>query len=441
MVQSKLFIDTPHLPFQPHDTQIDVHIAFTKEDLKILSCLGEEYAEIAHLPVQSERIEMWKRLNDLQTVKPMVWMNEVCWNEMEFNSELTLHTSSTFCQRIELEFRRTIYQWRHMQADMVVEPVLYSPLIVSNTGFGITPIADMRETAKDREIASRHFYNQLINEDDIKKIQVPKIRHNTKRTEEFFQAYKMIFDGILNVKKRGSPGFWFAPWDDLVFWMGADNVLLNLSMNPQFMHKIIQKVLEVYLQALSQFESEHILASNNCNVRIGSGAYGYTNQLPNSDANHGPLKSRDIWGACAAQLLGSVSPLMHEEFGIHYELNWLEKFGLAYYGCCEPLHDRIELLEKIPNLRKISMSPWANLREAVRKMENRYVVSLKPNPAVLAYDIWEPDVARNELKERLNEAGGCNVEVIMKDISTVRYEPQRLWEWANIAEEVTHCYA
>jgi hypothetical protein len=132
---------------------------------------------------------------------------------------------------------------------------------------------------------------------------------------------------------------------------------------------------------------------------------------------------------------------MHEEFGIHYELNWLEKFGLAYYGCCEPLHDRIELLEKIPNLRKISMSPWANLREAVRKMENRYVVSLKPNPAVLAYDVWEPDVARNELKERLNEAGGCNVEVIMKDISTVRYEPQRLWEWANIAEEVTHCYA
>jgi len=29
----------------------------------------------------------------------------------------------------------------------------------------------------------------------------------------------------------------------------------------------------------------------------------------------------------------------------------------------------------------------------------------------------------------------------MKDISTVRYQPQRLWEWAQIAAEVTEKYA
>jgi hypothetical protein len=29
----------------------------------------------------------------------------------------------------------------------------------------------------------------------------------------------------------------------------------------------------------------------------------------------------------------------------------------------------------------------------------------------------------------------------MKDISTVRYQPQRLWEWAQIAAEVTQKYA
>jgi hypothetical protein len=32
------------------------------------------------------------------------------------------------------------------------------------------------------------------------------------------------------------------------------------------------------------------------------------------------------------------------------------------------------------------------------------------------------------------------VEVIMKDVSTVRYEPQRLWQWAQMASELTEQY-
>jgi hypothetical protein len=35
------------------------------------------------------------------------------------------------------------------------------------------------------------------------------------------------------------------------------------------------------------------------------------------------------------------------------------------------------------------------------------------------------------------KAHGCVVETILKDISTVRYEPQRLWEWAQMARELT----
>ena len=31
---------------------------------------------------------------------------------------------------------------------------------------------------------------------------------------------------------------------------------------------------------------------------------------------------------------------------------------------------------------------------------------------------------------------GCPLEFILKDISTVRYEPQRLWQWGRLAMEV-----
>ncbi len=42
--------------------------------------------------------------------------------------------------------------------------------------------------------------------------------------------------------------------------------------------------------------------------------------------------------------------------------------------------------------------------------------------------------------ERFDQAKGCSVEVVMKDISTVRYQPQRLWRWAEIAKETIDEY-
>ena len=69
----------------------------------------------------------------------------------------------------------------------------------------------------------------------------------------------------------------------------------------------------------------------------------------------------------------------------------------------------------------------------MEKVGTDYVLSRKPNPAVFAADGWNPERARQDLKEFLEQARGCHVELIMKDISTVRYDPRRLWEWSEIA--------
>ena len=66
----------------------------------------------------------------------------------------------------------------------------------------------------------------------------------------------------------------------------------------------------------------------------------------------------------------------------------------------------------------------------------RYVISFKPSPAILAPDTWDPEAARRDIREVLDLADGrCHIEIVMKEISTVRYEPQRLWEWSEIAME------
>ena len=436
-------LDVPHLIFKSHGSQEEVDVVFTKKDKSILRELGQKIADIGSLPIQQQRQEMWSRLNSLKETKPMVWLNEVCWNEMEVDHELTLQTSSEFCQRIETEFRLILYQWQHMPCDMVVEPVIYAPLVVKNSGIGISVEEDVVATEEDNEIVSHHFHIQINKEEDIEKIKMPQVSHHVKQSEENYQAYCDIFDGILAVEKRGAPGFWFAPWDDIITWTGVQDGLMDLALRPEYIHKLVDRLVSVYLQGLDQYEALNLLALNNTNVRIGSGAYGYTDELPQPDYDPNQIRTKDIWGAATPQIFATVSPKMHEEFALQYERRWLERFGLTYYGCCEPLSNKLDILKSVPNLRKISMSPWADLKAAAEQASAKYVLSIKPSPAVLAADRWHPDLAREDLETKLRIVNehNCQAEIIMKDISTVRHEPQRLWEWAKIAAEVTQQYA
>jgi hypothetical protein len=428
---------------QNHELHEECEIVVTDKDKVILRELGKKIAEIGSLPIQQQRKAMWSRMNSLQETKPMVWMCDICWNEMEVDQELTLQTSSTFCQRIETELRAILYRWKHMPCDMVVEPIVYAPLVFSNSGFGITVQENILTTDKDNEVVSHQFHIQIRTEEDIEKIQMPRIAYHAKPSAENYQAYREIFDGILSVEKRGATGFWFSLWDEIITWTGVQEGLVDLALRPDYIHKLVDRLITASLHALDQYEELNLLALNSANIRIGSGAYGYTDELPQPDYTPDHVRTKDLWGCAADQILGDVSPKMHEEFALQYDRRWLERFGLTHYGCCEPLHKKIDMLRSIPNLRRISMSPWADLEKAAEQVHGDYVLSIKPSPAILARDVWHPDLAREELEAKLKiaKAHHCQAELIMKDISTVRYEPQRLWEWAKIASEVAQKYA
>ena len=53
---------------------------------------------------------------------------------------------------------------------------------------------------------------------------------------------------------------------------------------------------------------------------------------------------------------------MYKEFFLPYLARLSERFGLIYYGCCERVDDRLEMIvEAIPNLRSVSVSGWSDL--------------------------------------------------------------------------------
>jgi hypothetical protein len=416
-------------------------VSFTPGDIQTLRSLASQVAEIAALPVQKELKQLWSRLNTLKPVRPLIWMDEVCWHEMEVDEELRLTTSSDYARRIEASLRQTLYQWRHMPGDMVVEPVFYAPLAISHSGMGVQGEMETKSTDEDNDIVSQHFIPVISDETDVDKLKLPLINHDTKLTLDTLHSYQELFRGILEVEKRGAPGFWFAPWDQLVMLTGVQEALSDLLMRPEYMHKLVKRLNDIAMHVLDQYEEMNLLSLNNYNIRVGSGAYGYSDELPGKYYNPDKVTAKNLWGCVAAQILGSVSPEMHEEFALQYEKRWAQRFGLLYYGCCEPLDNKIDILSKIPNLRKVSLSPWANVRNAAEQINKRYVISLKPSPGILAGSSWNADAARHYLEEKLNEAKGHNVEIIMKDISTVSYHPQRLWEWTKIARETAEKFA
>ena len=136
-----------------------------------------------------------------------------------------------------------------------------------------------------------------------------------------------------------------------------------------------------------------------------------------------------------AQAFSSVSPAMFEAFEIAHSMPIFERFGLVYYGCCDPLHRKMKEVRKIPNLRKVSMSPWADQAMGAEEIGADFVFSRKPNPAFLAMDGFDEELVQNEFQETLRvcKENACPVEFILKDISTIRRRPERLRKWADIA--------
>ena len=282
---------------------------------------------------------------------------------------------------------------------------------------------------------------QRKEERDIEKIKIPPVTLDVEETDETYHKHCELYDGILRVEKRGKYGFWFAIFDQFIQWRGLHQAFLDMVERPKWLHRVLDRMTEGMLSQLDAFEKQGALSLNNGNVGVGSGGLAFTDELPQPDFDGAHVRAKDLWGHATTQIFADVSPAMHEEFALHYEKRYLERFGLANYGCCEPLHRKVHVIkEHIPNLRRLSMSPWVDVEVGALALGSDCIFSYKPNPAALAAEIWDEEAVRAGLRDVLEKTDGCVVE-IMKDLHTCRNEPHRMWDWTRIATEVAEEFA
>jgi len=407
-------------------------------DVEVLRELGRRKAEAAVHPDNINHAELWTRTNDLQMTKPPIFIDEICWHEF-ICDELALRSTHPFARKYEELLRRELYRWEHLRASMVISPFIECPMALRDSGFGIDEVVDTIAADESSDIVSRHFHILMENMDDITKIQDPIIVHDEEETRRNYEMLLHIFDGILPVKIVGAKGYWFTPWDNLIRVTGIEEAMINLIEEPEFINALVERFVDASIISMQRYNELGAWSSNNTNMRVGSGGYGYCSALAPVDFdNMRNVPAKELWGCGNAQIFSEVSPDMHWEFSIRHELRWIEQFGLSYYGCCEPLHHKLHILERIPNLRKVSMSPWAKLDEARELCKGRYVMSCKPSPATFVGDTLDEAEAVRAIRTILEQSKGCSIEIVMKDISTVGYHPEKLWRWAQIAQDVVN---
>ena len=406
-------------------------MAGSKTDRRILRDLARQVAEIAALPVQQETIGLWKALNGLRPVRPMVLIDQIPWHEMDVGGELKLLCRGELARDLETRLGRTLYLWNHMRADMVVEPVLDLGKVFRGEDWGIHVRQETAVTDPANDVLGHEYIDQLQTDADIEKFHAPRMELDDEATARTEEQARDLLGGHLDVHMQGYHP-WFRPWDILAMWHKPEGCLTDVALRPEFVHRIMDRLTAAHFALLDDLESRGLLCRPQSLIHC---AGAWTDELPAAGYDERRPRAKDLWTAGMAQIFSTVSPAMHKEFEIDYAEKWYARFGLGYYGCCEPLHDKIDLIRKLPRVRKISMSPWADAAKGAERIGRDYVFSSKPSPALLAWDTWNPQAAQADLRRTLEECARhrCPVEFILKDISTVRYQPQRLWEWADAA--------
>lgn len=409
----------------------------TAQERQLIRDLATRLAEVSAQPQQAEHRELWYRQNALEKQRPLIFVSpEGSW--IELVPESALQCEDEQARGFERTFRYKLYAAEHFCDDQVHEAQWRFGATIRFTDWGFNSALTHSDTPRGAYI----WDGAIKTRADLDAMQPPTAKADPDQTARNREYYEDLFGDILKVELAGSWGFGFGLIDEWSQLRGITQMFMDFADDPQFTHDAMRKLSDSRLALAQSMLDQNLIALNNDNSYNCSGAFGWSRQLPQPDFA-GKVRLQDLWGFCDAQIMSEVSPAMHEEYVLQYQLPIMQEFGLNTYGCCEPLHLKLDLLMKhIPRLRRVSISPWADKKMSAEKLGDQVIYSWKPNPAVLAGVHFDADWARQDIKETIDlaRANNCVLEIIMKDTHTCQNNPERFDQWCQIArEEAEQC--
>jgi hypothetical protein len=400
-------------------------------DRDILRGLAERLARLASRPEEAQKRELWYAHNELQTLRPLVLVDpENGWNELVTTADI--QCAGELARRWEMVLRKELFWGEQIKDDKPLEALFEVGYTYADSEWGV------QEDYHGGNAGQSYTWEGKIKEpSDVAKIKTPVIEIDSETTQETLALAREVFGGVLRVDLRGI--WWWSlgmTWD-LARLVGLEKMLYLMYDNPSMVHEIMGLLRDGYLAKLDFLQRNRLLYLNNNHAYVGSGGIGYTRALPKHAIDGMGVQTSDMWCLTESQETVGVSPQQFEEFVFRYQLPIQERFGLNCYGCCEPLQGRWHILKKIPRLRRVSVSPWADQRQMAEMLQDDYIYSRKPAPSILAVPHIDEEAIRADIRETLDITKGCVVELIMKDNHTLGGNPDNIVRWVSIVREET----
>jgi len=402
--------------------------------------------KIVERPLWAEKADLWRRMNSLERVRPLVLcaIPEEAWHELIPESELLI--KDDLFLGYEWELKKRLYHWQHIKDDEVISDRLYVPI-----SYNLTDWIDSRVRPYSRRAdQAAKFTPSIVEFNDLKRLRFPELAVDSSLTESNYAQVSDVFGDILDVQ-LGEP--FYAGTDSAVMgWgnslidilcelRGLEQLYEDLLLAPEFVKETMDLLMRGTFKYLDTLEKENLLRLNNnefifnSNTPLGSNGLGITDELPVEifDPNH--VTCEHLWGFFMAQEFSEVSADMLEEFVLPYQIPIAERFGLTCYGCCEGNDRKWDLIiDSFPNLRELSVSHAADLKIAVEKLGNRYVLSWKPNASRMIAT-FDEEYIRETMEEAFDITSDCHLVVSLRDTQTLFNEPERISKWTRIAVE------
>ncbi len=397
----------------------------------IIRELAKQYREIAESPKHVRMRKRFRDSNDLRVVRPPLIMEELPWFELNIDGELDCVCEDDRLRGMEWRLRTELFREKHFACDNYIEPVWTISKSYSSTGNGLSAKENIVSVDDRNWIVSHHYEDVLKDESALEAFHDPVITADPVQDVQNVAFAEEVLGDILHVSLRGH-GIYYAPWDQIARLRGVEPILTDIYDRPEYLHKIIGLFTRAMASEMDQMEALWLYDPRRISLHCTPGEF-----TPEPQRELRPYGCRDIWFRTMAQMFSSISPAAHDEFDVQYSLPLAARCAHTYYGCCEPLSDRLHIIKQYPNLRKIGVSPWADVEASAEQIGGNYVLSRKPNPANVAITT-DPEVIRKEITETASLClkYGCPCDITLKDVSTVSYRPQNLIVWARTASAV-----
>ncbi|MBN2451249.1 MAG: hypothetical protein JXR77_12720 [Lentisphaeria bacterium] len=401
------------------------------DDRTLLRELAQAYAEIASDPVQETRRDLWRRHNSRQRTRPPVYVRAFAWREI--GASLCL-CRDPFLRRWEDWLRRHLF-WASLGDDWVFEPWVPLPAVKMTPPGGLWGLP-IRWIGRGHDTAGI-CDSPLRTPEDIDRLVMPTHRIDEDATRRAAERLTEAIGDILPVVVDRTPAYINFSGDistHLAQLRGIEQIFWDMMDRPDWLHRLLaflrDGVLAVHRQA-EEAGDWSLLSHYNQSVP-------YSLELRDPAPDSGPVPRGDLWCFCAAQEFSGVGPAMFDEFMLQYQVPIMEAFGLSAYGCCEDLTAKLDVLRRIPNLRRIAVSPMADVRRCAEQIGDTYILSYRPSPSDMVGYSWSPERVRRVLWEDLIACreNGCHVDITLKDVETVQGEAERPGRWVCIAREI-----